>query len=223
MATLPPVPDRPLPTLRADDTITLARGTVVVRVHRIDPHATTWTGFRREGPTRRGRFDHHPPPPGAHPDHGILYAAGDGPTALLEAFQVTRTINRHRDRPWLAKFRLARGLKVLDLRGPWPTRAGASQALATGDDPAATQAWARAIHADYPGLHGILYPSSMRGTPTDPMPPDVHPLLFGHNLALFERAAAALPTNPILHQPLDHPGLADLLAAIAEAYGYDLI
>lgn len=174
------------------------------------------------GPTATGRFDPHVPPPGSHDDRGVLFAAGDPRTALVEAFGRTALIDRRRDEPWLAAFALQRGVRLLDLRGSWPTYAGASQALATADEPAATQAWARAIHETY-DVHGILYPSSMRGRPADRRPAALDADLFCHNIALFEGAAAAIPANPRLHLPLDHPGLDEVLAEVALRYRYDLL
>jgi len=224
VATLPREPNRPLPALRREDVVSLRRGTRLVRVYAAGRHGASWNGFRSFGPTARARFDHHPPPPHEHADRAILYTAGDGVTALVEAFQWTRTIDRERDRPWLVVARLARSVRLLDLRGPWPTRAGASLALATGGDVEATQAWARAIHADYPRVAGILYPSAMRGSAQEETrPAGVHAALLGANVALFERAEAAFPRRPTLHVPLVHPGLGDLLGWIAERYGYEVI
>jgi hypothetical protein len=224
MATLPREPARPLPALRREDVVSLPRGTRLVRVYAAGRFSATWNGFRSFGPTARARFDHHPPPPGEHPDRAILYAAGDGVTALVEAFQWTRTIERDRDRPWLVVLRLARSVRLLDLRGPWPTRAGASQALSTAGEVDVTQAWARAIHADYRPVAGVLYPSAMRGSVTkEGRPAGVHPALFGANVALFERAEGAFRDRPALHLPLSHPGLGDVLGAVAERYGYEVV
>lgn len=150
-----------------------------------------------------------------------MYAAGDPRTALVEAFGRTAMIDRRRDEPWLAAFAVRRGLRLLDLRGSWPTYAGASQALATADEPAATQAWARAIHESYP-VDGILYPSSMRGRPADARPAALEADLFGNSITLFERAANAIPAHPRLHLPLGHPGLDNVIAEVAMRYRYDL-
>lgn len=196
---------------------------MLVRVYSVAPHGSAWNTFRHFGPTPRARFDHHPSPAGDHAAFGILYASGDAVTALVEAFQATATIHRSRNQPWLATFGLARAVTLLDLGGAWPTRAGASQALATTDDPSTTQAWSRAIHESFAAVDGILYPSAMRGAPRQPPPARVDPRLFGRNIALFERALPALPTHPRLHLRLDHPGLTNALAQVADAYGYDLL
>jgi hypothetical protein len=151
-----------------------------------------------------------------------MYAAGDPRTALVEAFGRTAVIDRRRDDPWFVVFSLRRQVRLLDLRGSWPTYAGASQALATANEPSATQAWARAIHETY-DVAGILYPSSMRGQPSDVRPAALDANLFCHSIALFERAADALPARPRLHLALDHPGLDDVIADVAERYRYELL
>lgn len=150
-----------------------------------------------------------------------MYVGGDPRTAIVEAFGRTAVIDRRRDEPWLAVFSLRRRVRLLDLRGTWPTFAGASQALATADEPAATQAWARAMYEAY-NVDGILYPSSMRGRP-DPMPAALDADQFCHNIALFERAADAIPAHPRVHLALYHPGLDDVIADVARRYRYDLL
>jgi len=152
-----------------------------------------------------------------------MYLAGDGETALVEAFQETAVVNRVRDDPWLVVIALRRQVRLLDLRGSWATRAGASMALAAADEPIATQTWARAIYAQYDDISGIVYPSAMRGHPAGAAPSGVDPGLFCANAALFERARPSIPVRPRIHLPLAHPGLAPVLGSVAAAYGYDLI
>lgn len=183
----------------------------------------SWNAFRSWGPSARGRFDHHSSPPGDNPDRAILYAAGDGVTALVEVFQTTATVHRTRDEPWLVVLSVDRPIRLLDLRGSWSIRAGASMAITGAEEPATTQAWARAIHEDYPTLHGILYPSAMRGQPHEDVPAGVDPNLFRHNAALFERASASLASRPRLHMPLTHPALSVLLSQVATDYGFELL
>jgi hypothetical protein len=103
----------------------------------------------------------------------------------------------------------ARSLRLLDLTGSWPTRAGASQAIATGPKKI-TQAWARAIHAAFPALDGLWYRSSMDGG--------------GHAVCLWDPpAGTALPLAPDALLPLDHPGLDVPLGRICEELGYILL
>jgi hypothetical protein len=98
-----------------------------------------------------------------------------------------------------------RSVRLLDLTGGWPTRAGASQAIASGPRGRA-QAWARAIYEAYPAVEGLWYPSSMHGGPTA--------------LVLFERAEDALPAAPEVAIPLSHPGLLPDLVRAADVLGY---
>jgi hypothetical protein len=204
---LPP-PPRELPKLRRRDIATLAAGTLCWRVYRTSaPHPTTWAEFRHHGPTATGRFDHQEPPPHDDPTRGISYLALDAIGALAESFQGTRLIDRRRQGPWLVGFELTEALELLDLTRLWPTRAGASQAIATGRRSAA-QAWSRAIYRSYPSVAGVLYRSSMAGGSS--------------NLALYERAIPAIPAKPAIHLPLTHPGLSLPLARAAARLGYGL-
>lgn len=126
-------------------------------------------------------------------------------TSVAEVFQATRVVDRAGDDRCLAAFRTSRIVRLLDITGDWPTRAGASQAIASGPRHRA-QAWARAIYEAYPTLEGVWYPSSMHG---------------GHAaVVLFERAADALPADPELDVPLTHPGLLPDLVRAANALGY---
>jgi hypothetical protein len=130
-----------------------------------------------------------------------------GDAAIVEAFQDGRLIDRVLDSPWLVAFQLTRDVTALDLRGRWPTVAGASQAVASGRRDIA-QAWGRAIYEAYPTVGALLYPSAMAGGAT--------------NVAVYERGRGALPKQPRLHVPLAHPGLEASLNRIATTFGYDL-
>ena len=203
-----PLPRPPLPDPRGDEIPALGEGILVWRVYRAaGRHPATWSTFRTYGPVANGRFDHHGPPPHDDPTRGILYGSLDAPAAIAEAFGDGRLIDRDCDAPWLVCFALGRDITLLDLRGGWPTRAGASQAIASGPRDVA-QAWSREIYVAYPSVQGLLYRSAMAGSST--------------NIALYERAAAALPGHPVLHVPLAHPGLGRALSRIADRFGYDL-
>lgn len=187
---------------------TLSAGSICWRVYRAGgEHPSRWNELRRYGPTATGRFDHHEPPPHEDLARAILYAARDATAALAEAFQDSRTIDRRRQEPWLVAFELTADIAALDLTRLWPTRAGASQAIATGRRVTA-QAWSRAIYRAYPEVAALAYRSSMAGSSI--------------NVALYERAAAAVSTSPVLHLPLTHPGLALSLARAASKLGYGL-
>ncbi|MGO8996037.1 MAG: RES family NAD+ phosphorylase [Polyangiaceae bacterium] len=169
-------------------------------------HPATWRDFRFFGPTL-ARFDHHDPPPSAQA-RGILYTAASPVTCLAEVFQATRVIDRGARSPWLVAFDLARDVPLLDLTGPWPTRAGASMAIGSGPRPRARR-WSRAIYEAYANVEGLLYASSMNAN---------RPAL-----ALYERAHTALPAAPVFHRALSDPALVPRLNAAATALGYRLV
>lgn len=203
-----PLPPEHLPDLLTRDLRTIEGGTLVWRVYRAaGKHTLPWDQFRLHGPVPTGRFDHHEPSEHDDLERGILYAALDGPAAIAESFQDTRTIDRRRAEPWIVGFALERDVNCLDFTGGWPTRAGASQAISSGRRDHA-QAWSRAIYETYDIVEGLVYPSSMVGGSL--------------NLALYERSLA-LPGSPRLHMPLTHPGLDAPLRRIANDLGYDLV
>lgn len=186
---------------------TLAPGTPLWRIYfRGGRHPTFWDTFRTFGPTR-SRFDHHLPPPRSQ-TRSILYGALAGPTCLAEVFQQTRVVDRSASDPWLVSFKLQRALDLLDLTGIWPTRAGASMAIANGPRPRA-QRWSRTIYRAYPQIHGLYYPSSMYGNQP--------------SVSLYERAHGALPNRPVFHRPLRDPGLLGILQRAAMNLGYGLV
>jgi hypothetical protein len=188
------------------DLRSLPAGTVLWRLYlRGGRHPTFWNTFRAFGPTR-SRFDHQVPPPKLQVRR-ILYAAEEGPTCLAEVFQDTRVIDRAAHDPWLVGFELAEALELLDLTGSWPTRAGASMAVSSGPRPRA-QRWSRVIYEAYPAVQGLYYPSSMHGNRP--------------SVALWERAASAVPSIPIFHRPLVDPALLPVLSRVAKDLGYGL-
>ncbi|PYP42230.1 MAG: hypothetical protein DMD43_03670 [Gemmatimonadetes bacterium] len=183
----------------------LPRGTVLWRIYpRGGPHPGAWSQFRHFGPIATMRFDHHVLPPRTQA-RGILYAAMRVYTCFAEVFQETRTIERSRNRPWLAGLALARAVALLDLTGAWATRAGASMALSTGRRDRARD-WSRRIYEDYPAVEGLLYPSSMDGN---------RPAVV-----LYERARAALRERPIFHRALTDPALRAAVVKSALLFNY---
>lgn len=186
----------------------LPRGAVVWRVYfRGGSYPTTWHDFRSFGPTG-SRFDHHDPPPKMHPSKAILYGADLGPTCLAEVFQNTRTIDRSLYQPALAAFQISRDISLLDVTGAWPTRAGASMAISTGNRKRARE-WSRAIYTAFPDLDGIRYGSSM----------DANRPAF----ALYERATSAMPPVALIDELLSAPGLAILISRAATRFGYAVL
>lgn len=156
------------------------------------------------GPLASARFDHHDP--GQQEERrGVLYGATDLGTCVAEVFQATRVVDRFADDRCFAALRITRLVRLLDLTGDWPTRAGASQVIASGPRSRA-RAWARAVFVAYPEIEGLWYPSSMRGG---------YPALV-----FFERAEDAIPPEAEVDVPLSHPGLLPDLTRIAGTIGY---
>lgn len=211
MARLPRAP-RCRPVLAPDpargELIVLPSGTELVRVYFAGgPRPGTWRQLRSFGPTD-ARFDHHIPPPALSRDRAILYAAGDLTTAVAEVFQRTGMIDVVTGDPYLAILRTSRSISLLDLRSDWPTRAGASQALASGSHASAWH-WSRAIWEDLPAVEGIAWHSSMHHQ--------------GAAYALYERAANALEADPVTNLTLATKGLALPLAHAADLLGFGLV
>lgn len=176
-------------------------------------HPQQWNTFRYTGPLPHARFDPHPPGlDGAlttGENSGVRYFGLSVRTSVAEVFQTTFLVDRKTRGPRLVVVRPARPLRLLDLTGSWPARAGASQAIVSGPKKI-TQAWARAIHAAFPALDGLWYRSSMDSD--------------GHAVCLWDPpAGTALPLAPDVLLPLDHPGLDIPLGRICEELGYVLL
>ena len=205
-------PDPDAATVRAatPDVKTLAQGTPLARVYATaGDHPTRWNEFRRYGPTN-SRFDHHLPGRSGQAreqDRSVLYCAASAVTCMAEVFQQTRRIDRVRGAPWLVVFELARPVRLLDLGGAWPTRAGASMAINTGSRVRARQ-WAQCIYAAFDDLDGIHYPSSMHANQSA--------------IVLNDRAARALAPQPEFNRALADDAMLDVLKHAAAALGYGL-
>ncbi len=168
--------------------------------------ALPWHELRHFGPLA-ARFDPHPLPVGLHAGYAVLYAAADLDTALAEVFQRGRVVQPAApNRPTLTVWKPARNLRLLDIRGRWPVRQGASHVLNTGPHGVCRQ-WAHAIADHRPPVDGILYTSSMTGRDA---------------VALFLPAGDSFPSTPELSLPLEHPGLVGPIAAAARRIGYQL-
>lgn len=186
-------------------------GELVVRVHPLGgPHPLPWDGFRSFGPTS-SRFDHHPPPPKEHPRRRIAYGAvGDDAftTVLAEYFQDASggvaPIDRRLHTPAVSAFRLARPIRLLDLRSGWLTRAGGNQAITSGPRWRARE-WAQVIHRVHTDVDGLLWASSVWAP--------------GECVALWERAQRAMPPEPELHRLMSDPVLDVPLAHAARTLG----
>jgi len=196
--------------IRAEESRALDTESVWWRVHRTEgDHVPAWNALRTFGPLLR--FDPHPLPKGEHGGHGAWYAASTPGGALGEAYQVDRTIDRDRGRPYLTGLSFTRALTVLDLaadsRGAWVTRVGGNFAISTAPH-ALTQRWARHIVEAFPELDGLRYNSRFAGEAC---------------LVLFTPAASAMPQRPKVSLPLTHPDLATRLAGAARRLGYAVV
>jgi hypothetical protein len=170
----------------------LPKGALIFRLYKRDgPHPSEWDLFRDYGPLKTMRFDHHEEPPHRQ-GRKILYGAAELATSVAEAFQEDRVVDRIRRAPWLVAFELERPVPVLDLAGHWPTAAGASMLIHSGQR-ARARRWSRRIFEDYPVVEGLRYCSSMNAN---------RPAF-----AFYERADDALPARPSFHRPLSDPGL----------------
>jgi hypothetical protein len=217
MARLPQPPDPAVLAglLRPDeDIVAIHPATPLVRVFTAaGRHPQRWDTFRHTGPLPHARFDPHPPGPRGRPtdspDQSVLYFGLTAQTSVAEVFQDTSIVDRVTRRPFIVVFRPTRTLRLLDLAGLWPTRAGASQEISSGPRER-TQEWARAIRMAHPDLDGLWYRSSMdSGNPA---------------VCLWDPPSGnAVPASPDALVPLDHPGLDVPLARICEALNYTLL
>jgi hypothetical protein len=131
-------------------------------------------------------------------------------------FGTTRVIERTREEPWLVGLALSTDVRLLDLGGGWPDHAGGNERISSGPKDVARE-WGRATFEDY-DVDGLLYPSSNSDNGGRRGDPPMH----GLAVALFDRAASALPTHPLVHLPLRHRGLDAGLGVVADRYGYGL-
>lgn len=205
----PPVTD--LAAL-ATDTYLLPAGSLLWRIYARDSrYPAGWNHFRFFGPLRSARFDHHKRDAAGNPypqARGIYYAADNIVTCLAEYFQEKRAINRTRRDPWLVGFETTADLTLLNLRGPWPTAAGASMAINSGERGRARR-WSTALYDAYPSVQGLWYASSMYAN--------------SPSVALYERATHAIPRSPIFHRALSDPTLYLRLDEAASTLRYSLI
>ncbi|MGV6876787.1 RES family NAD+ phosphorylase [Pseudochelatococcus sp. B33] len=216
---MPKFPEPPSPAFVREispDFVPVSADTALARIFfRGGDHPTEWNSFRFWGPAQ-SRFDHHLPDKNGKPsigERGVFYAADAGTpgalaVCLAEVFQETRIVDSRDRAPWLVVFRTARTLQLLDLRGLWPTRVGASSAIASGSK-ARARRWSRAIYETYPDIDGLIYPSSMGGN--------------ADACALLERAQTALPSTPDFHRALADPAMDGPLLAATAAINFGLL
>ena len=191
---------------RDEEVIQLSASQPVWRIYTRKPHGSAWNTFRHYGPTS-SRFDHQLAPP-ASPNRSILYAADNLATCVAEVFQDQRLIDTHTNDPWLVAFFIDYDIRLLDLTGLWPTRAGASMAINSGNRETA-RAWSRAIYSAFPDIVGLHYASAMHAGAA--------------SYTLYDRARRALSATPAFHASLADPQIVTNLLTIAETLGYEMV
>ena len=138
-----------------------------------------------------------------------MYGADDPTTCIAEVFQKTRVINRWHREPWLVGFETGNEMRLLDLTGTFPTRAGASMGLMIGPR-SVSRAWARAFHDSWSEIDGLYYPFSMHAN---------RPAMVLNERA---RAAGVIPEHASFHRSLGDPAILSILRNTAHALGYAL-
>jgi hypothetical protein len=198
----------------AEDVVTVHPETRLTRIFSArSSHPQTWNAFREVGPLPHARFDPQQPAADGRPvvdsGVGVLYFGLSVRTCVAEVFQSTSAVDRDTKGPHVVVLRPRRPLRLLDLTGLWPTRAGGSQEISSGPK-AMTQRWARAIRAAHPDLDGVWYRSSMdSGAPA---------------ICLWDPpASSALPDEPDFLDELRSTGLDVPLGRICRELNYMLL
>jgi hypothetical protein len=194
----------------ASETLVLPADTKLTRIYfATGPHPSHWNQFRSFGPTA-ARWDHHLPNThnaGVEQERAVYYCAPDVDTCAAEVFQSTRRIDRTRNAPGLVVFALREAVTLLNLRGAFATKLGASTAIHSGPRSRA-RAWAREFYDAYPDIQGLYYGSSMNG--------------HAPAVALNDRAQRAMPEQPQFHRALNDDMLVEVLQQIALRLSYGL-
>jgi hypothetical protein len=194
----------------ASETLVLPADTKLTRIYfATGPHPSHWNQFRSFGPTA-ARWDHHLPnarSAGFEQKRAVYYGAPEVDTCAAEVFQSTRRIDRTRNAPGLVVFALREAVTLLDLRGTFATKIGASTAIHSGPRSRA-RAWARELYDAYPDIQGLYYGSSMNG--------------HAPAVALNDRAQRAMPEQPQFHRALNDDMLVEVLQQIALRLSYGL-
>lgn len=179
--------------------------TYLVRLFNPTRFGTTALTFNHYGPLNR--FDHHRlPPPGTgtgqiDPDRGIYYAGFTLSCCLVEVFGDYRLI----DNPafHVARLRLIRPLRLLNLCDNGAMRAGSVTALCGTADRSLSQQWSRYFYdtPEYQQCDGLLFHGAHNNESA---------------VALYERAQDALECPPqqviALNAPALRPRLLDIAA-----------
>jgi RES domain len=210
VAKFPEPPDVTVLRGIAPQNLVLAADTMLARIYFAGgSHPSRWNQFRSFGPTA-ARWDHHLPNAqrvAVEQNRAIFYCAPDVDTCAAEVFQATRRIDRTRNAPWLVVFTLREEVTLLDIRGTFATKMGASTAIRSGPRSRA-RAWARELYDAYADIQGLYYGSSMNG--------------HAPAIALNERAQRAISEQPQFHRALNDDILVETLQQIALRLCYGL-
>ncbi len=163
-----------------------------------------WNALRTFGPLPGARWDPHPEPAADYDPLGAAYFGRDLLTCIAEVYQDTRFVDVNAGQPFATAIETANDAVLLDLTDVWLLRAGAKSALAGSEEKAITRAWARAVHAAWTELDGIVAPSAVAGREV---------------MVLW--TTKQFPRAPSFSVPLSHPGIAAGLAAAAELLRFD--
>lgn len=189
----------------------LPAGTLLCRVYsRGGAYPYTWNEFRAFGPTS-SRFDHHLPSPKGTPHvqaRKICYAAPQWMTCIAEVVQESGVLDPTTNEPWLAMFRLAREVRLLDVTGMWSNWARVGMDINYGNR-ARTREWSKVIYDAYPEVEGIWYLSRW------------HPEHV--SAALFERAENAFAPAPEVHRALADPKFSTELLRAVRTFRYAIV
>lgn len=174
-------------------------------------YPTRWHEFRFFGPID-ARFDHHQTHQGYRsttPSRGIFYCSETVSTCIAEVFQSSRAIDPNTDLPFLVAFSTNRTLKLLDLTGTFPLKAGASHAINSGPREFCRN-WSRGFYEAYEEIEGLYFRSSMTGAIA---------------LALYERVMIDPPFEsvPIFHKQLSDQLMREPLSEVCEDIGYEAL
>lgn len=205
-----PNPDRDVIARATTHGAVVDRQQVLWRIHNPDgDHPLRWNQLRAQGPLLSARFD---PWLGSLTNRsadgtatGVGYFGFDFPACVAEAFQETRAVAVGLDGRAVSAFEPTRPLHLLDLRGNWPIKIGASHLINSGPKDRCRR-WAHAIRSTYPDYDGLLY-TGMAGTDC---------------VAVYAPPADFFPDRPGFTKQLNDPGLLPYLADAAQQVGYDL-
>jgi hypothetical protein len=166
-------------------------------------HPMRWDELRTFGPLVTARFDPWLPPPKEHAPEGVGYFGADVPTCIAEVFQDTRHVNTSRQGLQLSAFVPRHPVRVLDLRGSWALRIGASHLINSGPRRLCRR-WAHALRRAYPDADGLVS-TGMAGRDC---------------VTLY--VPGVFPDVPDFSRPLSDPALASRIADACSQIGYAL-